>query len=125
VIRRRDEYERHPAEFVKRWKSRDGRLRTRIRKARERIDAVLIPDEILEQAARLCIALGTDGLRGELTLIRGARAVAALEGAEEVTLAQLREVAGPSLSHRLRRNPLDESASAVRVERAVEEVFGS
>jgi hypothetical protein len=35
---------------------------------------------MLERAARLCMALGTDGLRGELTLMRAARALAALEG---------------------------------------------
>jgi magnesium chelatase subunit I len=124
VIRRRDEYERDPAAFVAKWKRREGRLRTKIRKARERIDEVDVPDAMLEQAARLCIALGTDGLRGELTLVRAARAVAALEGAGAVTEKQLREVAGPALRHRLRRNPLDESGSGVRVERALEEVFG-
>ena len=124
VIRRRDEYERDPAAFVAKWKRRDGRLRTKIRKAREHIDDVEVSDAMLEQAARLCIALGTDGLRGELTLVRAARAVAALEGADEVTEKQLREVAGPALRHRLRRNPLDESGSGVRVERALEEVLG-
>ena len=30
----------------------------------------------LERAAGLCMALGTDGLRGELTLVRAARALA-------------------------------------------------
>jgi hypothetical protein len=29
-----------------------------------------------------------------------------------------------ALQHRLRRNPLDEARAAVRVERAIEEVFG-
>ena len=125
VIRRRDEYERHPVDFVGRWKRRDGRLRGRIRRARERIDGVSVPDEFLEQAARLCIHLGTDGLRGELTLVRAARAVAALEGADETGEAHLREVAAPALRHRLRRNPLDEAGSGVRVERAIDEVLGS
>src|SRR6056297_2860371 len=125
VIRRRDEYERGPAAFVAKWKRRDGRLRTKIRKAREHIHDVAVSDAMLEQAARLCIALGTDGLRGELTLVRAARAVAALEGADEVTEKQLREVAAPALRHRLRRNPLDDSGSGVRVERALEEVLGT
>ncbi len=123
VIRRRDDYERDPAAFVERWKRKDGRLRSRIRKARERIDEVAVPDAVLERAARLCIALGTDGLRGELTLVRAARAVAAMEGAAEVGVKQLIEVAAPALRHRLRRDPLDESGSTVRVERAVDEVL--
>ena len=58
-------------------------------------------------ATRLCLALGTDGLRGELILIRAARALASLEGkAEQVGDAELRGFAPMALSHRLRRNSL-------------------
>jgi magnesium chelatase subunit I len=39
--------------------------------------------------------------------------------------AHLRRVAAPALRHRLRRNPLDEAGSTVRVERAVQELFGA
>ena len=81
-------------------------------------------DEVLGTAARICIALETDGSRGELTLIRSARALAALDGDNEVTHAHLRRVAGMALGHRLRRNPLDESSAGVRVERVLEEVLG-
>jgi len=70
------------------------------------------------------MALGTDGLRGELTLIRTARALAALEGDKVVGLAHLRRIAAPALRHRLRRNPLDEAVATTRVERALMEVFG-
>jgi magnesium chelatase subunit I len=71
------------------------------------------------------MALGTDGLRGELTLIRAARAVAALAGEPEVADAHLRQVASTVLGHRLRRNPLDEAVASTRVSRAVEELFGA
>ena len=79
---------------------------------------------MLEKAAMICMALGTDGLRGELTLMRTARAFAALDGKPAVTDKHLREAAGPSLRHRLRRDPLDETDSGVRVERAVAETLG-
>ena len=71
------------------------------------------------------MSLGTDGLRGELTLIRAARALAALEGDKRVHDAHLKRVAPPALRHRLRRNPLDDSGSTVRVDRAVAELFGA
>jgi len=77
-----------------------------------------------KRAAKLCIALGTDGLRGELTLIRAARAVAALEQHSAVSDSHLRLVAPLALRHRLRRNPLDDAGSSARVERAVTELFG-
>jgi magnesium chelatase subunit I len=83
-----------------------------------------VPDAVLEQGARLCMALGTDGLRAELTLLRAARAVASLAGETQASEAHLRGVAASALRHRLRRDPLDESGSTSRVARAVAEVFG-
>jgi len=69
--------------------------------------------------------LGTDGLRGELTLMRAARALAALDGDSKVAVTHLRRVAAPALRHRLRRNPLDDAGSSVRVERALQEALGA
>jgi magnesium chelatase subunit I len=68
--------------------------------------------------------LGTDGLRAELTLIRAARALAALDDDEHVSTEHLRRVAPASLRHRLRRDPLDEVGSTSRIERAMLEQFG-
>ena len=125
VVRRRDAYERDPHAFARQWKAEERALRDRILAARRLLRHVEVPDGTVEAAARLCMALGTDGLRGELTLIRTARALAAFEGDHSVGVAHLSTIAPAALSHRLRRNPLDEAGSAVRVERALAEVLGS
>jgi magnesium chelatase subunit I len=125
VVRRRDDFERAPAAFVENWSRSDRRLRRSIIKARARLPSVAMPDAALESAARLCIALGVDGLRGELTLVRAARALASLDGDDIVLDRHLRRVAPTALRHRLRRNPLDEAGSTTRVGRAVAEVFGA
>jgi magnesium chelatase subunit I len=125
VVKRRDAFERDPAAFGAKWKKEDDRLRRRIVAARERLPGVRVPDVVLERAAQLCMKLGTDGLRGELTLVRAARAAAALEGDAEVGDAHLRRVAPAALRHRLRRNPLDDAGSSTRVARALAEMFGS
>lgn len=124
VIRRRDRFDRDPAAFTADWADAEGALRGRILAARGRLAAIEVPDAALERAARLCMALGTDGLRGELTLIRAARALTAFEGGAAVDDAALRRVAPPALRHRLRRNPLDEAVSTTRVERAIQDLFG-
>ena len=124
VVRRRDAFERDPHAFTERWKKEDERTRRRLVAGRSRLDGVRVPDAMLERAAQLCMALGTDGLRGELTLIRAARALAALQGDAAVADAHLKRVAPPALRHRLRRNPLDDAGSSVRVDRAVAELFG-
>lgn len=123
VVLRRDAFERDPTAFAETWRAEEQKLRRKIVAARERLATVATPVASLEQAARLCIALGTDGLRGELTLMRAARALASLEGDDAVNDAHLRRVAPLALSHRLRRNPLDDVGSRVRVARALEETF--
>ncbi|WP_395702549.1 magnesium chelatase ATPase subunit I [Aquabacterium sp.] len=123
IIKRRDAYERQPEAFVSHWQKEDIRVRHRVVAARARLAELTVPDATLAQAASLCLQLGTDGLRGELTLMRAARALAALQNDDEVTPAHLQRIAAPALRHRLRRDPLDESGSSERVERAVAEVF--
>ena len=124
IVRRRDAFEGNSAAFTARWQAPDQTLRDQIVEARGRIASVTVPDAILERAAQLCIALGTDGVRGELTLVRAARALAAFEGDATVIDAHLGRLAGPALRHRLRRDPLDDTGSSARVDRAVAELFG-
>lgn len=125
VLRRRDDFDRDPGAFTARWKKDDARVRRKIEAARARLPSVSVSDAALERAATLCLALGTDGLRGELTLMRASRALAALDGESEVSDAHLRRIAVSALRHRLRRNPLDDSGSTARVARALEDQFGA
>ncbi|GLK78280.1 magnesium chelatase ATPase subunit I [Methylopila turkensis] len=124
VVKRRDAFERDRDGFCAYWATEDAKVRRRIERARKRIDAIATPESLLETIARLCLAVGSDGLRGELTVMRATRALAALSGAMVVTEAHIRQIAAPALRHRLRRNPLDDSGSTSRVERAVAEAFG-
>lgn len=125
VIKRRDEFERDTGAFITRWKRHDEQLRRRIVAGRRRLSSIETPTPVLESAARLCMLLGTDGLRAELTLIRAARSLASYEQATQVEPTHLRRMAASSLRHRLRRDPLDESGSTQRVERALSEIFGA
>ncbi len=123
VVKRRDAFDRDPSGFAARWAPADAEVGARIVAARDRLARLRTPDAVLEAGSRLCMALGADGLRGELTLLRAARAVAALDGASTVSLHDVGRVAALALRHRLRRNPLDEAGSTVRVERAWAELF--
>ena len=124
IVKRRDAYEREPEKFYATWQDEEKVLRSRIEAARKKLKDVVVPDAIQESAAKLCIALKTDGLRGQLTIIRAARALAAFEKQKSVSLNHVRRMALPSLRHRLRRNPLEETGSAARIERAIQDVLG-
>ena len=123
VIRRRDAYDTAPDAFLADWQPEDAALRDTILAARAALPAVTTPGTALHDCAALCLALGSDGVRGELTLLRAARALAATEGATTLGRAHLRRVAGMALGHRLRRDPLDEAGSAARVARTVTEIL--
>ncbi len=124
IVKRRDAYERDPEAFYESWRNEEAKLRARIVAGRTKLKDVAVPDDVQEATARLCIALKTDGLRGQLTIIRAARALAAFEKQKAVSLAHVKRMALPSLRHRLRRNPLEETGSAVRIERAIQDVLG-
>ncbi len=125
AVKRRDAFDRDPEAFCASFAADEERLRKRIVAARRLLPTVDVAEETRRQVAELCIGLGTDGLRGELTLLRAARAVAALERKATATMAQVRTIALQALTHRLRRNPLDDLGSTVRVERALAEVSGA
>jgi magnesium chelatase subunit I len=125
VLRRRDAFDRDPTAFTQAWEKSSAETGKQIAAARKRLDAVKIADETLVLMSRLCMTMGADGLRGELTLMRASRAAAALDGAKAVAASHIRQVAPMVLRHRLRRNPLDEGGSTVRVERGVAEVLGA
>ena len=119
VVERRDQYDLDPQAFVRQWQTEDQRVQHRLLQARQSLPSVEIGRDIRARVSELCVALNTDGLRGDLTLLRAARVVAALHGDPRVEFAHVRQVASMALRHRLRRDPLDESGSSARVERAL------
>jgi magnesium chelatase subunit I len=122
ILKRCDAFEREPAAFVETWHRAERKTLKRIAAGRAMLASVTVPDAILTLASRLCISVGADGLRGELTLMRSARALAALDGAPTATADHIARVAPLALRHRLRRNVLDETGSTARIERALEEL---
>ncbi len=125
VIKRRDAFDRDATAFMAQWTRADTKIRRAIQKARERLDQVAVADAVLERAATLCAQLGTDGLRGELTLLRTSRALAALDGDDAVSIEHVRRIAPMALRHRLRRNVLDDADATTRVERAIADLWGA
>lgn len=124
VIKRRDEFDRDPEACCNKWAAENAKVRNIILQGRERLGSVKMSDQMLEICAEICVAMGSDGLRGELTLLKTARAFAALQGDLMVHNNHIKRIAPMALSHRLRRDPLDDTGSTVRVERTLDAVLG-
>jgi len=124
IMRRCAAQERDPDEFAEQWADEEDKILRRIARGKAKLAKLETGEDVMMDAAHLCLAVGADGLRGELTLMRAARALAALDGAKSVRREHLIRVAPSALRHRLRRDVLDETGSSVRIERAIDELFG-
>ena len=68
-----------------------------------------------------CVTLGIDGMRGDIVTTQAARALAALDGADEISEDHVRRAAALALVHRRRRDPLDgHIPDSADVERALD-----
>lgn len=122
IVRRRLAFERDPAAFAERYERHERELAARIAAARERLEAVRLPERELLRIAGACAELGVDGVRGDIVTARAARALAALDGTEEVEEAHVRRAAALALPHRRRRDPLDGGPSdSEAVERSLDD----
>lgn len=120
VIRRRLSYERDPEGFLQAWKPREEEEARRITEAQARLDHVDVSDECIMKAARISIALGVDGHRSDITLVKAAAAYAALEGRLSAGTEDLRQAARLVLPHRMRKQPFEkQSVSWDRVEQVL------
>lgn len=123
IIKRREFFERDPESFLLQWAGAEQKIKEQIIQSRKRLLKITVSDELLIATSQLCAHLGADGLRGELTLMRAIRALAAYDGSKSAHLGHLRKIAPLALCHRLRRDPLDETGSSIRIERALDELF--
>jgi len=125
IVRRRLAFERDPDDFVAQWAEREQRLAARIARARECCDDVIVRDDVLRSAVRICVDARAVGHRADIVLVRAARAAAALAGRPEVTVHDLAAVVVPVLRHRTPRTALESAAApAARVRIAASAVLG-
>ena len=123
IVQRREAFDRDRENFCESFASDQEQLRKRITRARANLSKLPIERPVLEKIAQLCADLKVDGHRGELTIARAARALAAFEGRRAVTVEHVKRVSAMALRHRLRRDALDETATSEQIQQAVDEVF--
>ncbi len=123
IITAREAFEHDAGEFTARFEASEASLRRRLMRARKQVRNVQVAHDLLRRIAELCVRLKVDGHRGELTITRAARALAAFEGRRFATARDVRRVATMSLRHRLRRDPLEQTGGGEQIEQAVDDLF--
>lgn len=115
MVRDRLAYETNPTAFAAGCEAEQAELRGKLVAATAALKAVHMSPEVRLHISEMCSLLGIDGIRGDITVNRAARALVALEGREEVTTADVARVAGMCLNHRLRKDVLDEIDTGTKV----------
>jgi magnesium chelatase subunit D len=123
IVERREAFNHDREAFRRAFANEQAQLRRKIERARTSVVKVNVDRRVLTNIVQLCSELKIDGHRGELTITRAARALAAFEGRKKATDNDVKRVAVMSLRHRLRRDPMEGTASSERIEEALEKVF--
>lgn len=109
AVRRRLLFEENRSGFLASFAAEESELVSRVASARERIRRTpifeMVDSQVLELVAELALSSNVQGLRADLTLIRAARAFAALEGDLKVQHRHVEEIAELVLSHRRNASP--------------------
>lgn len=107
VVRRRLAYEADPAAFAERFRDAEAAVAATIAAAVALLPRVTLGERMLRLITGACARLHVDGLRADLVAARCARALAALDGRDEVAEEDVRDALLLTLPHRRRRGPLD------------------
>ena len=124
IVKRRREFDDDPDAFMKKYNREQLKLQKKIQQAKDLLPEVTMTDSVLTDIARLCMNLGIDGHRGELTITRTAYAHAAFRGETVVTMKHVKEIAGLCLRHRLRKDPLETLDAGEKIDRELAKVLG-
>ncbi len=117
IVRRRKEFTENPELFREKWSPQQEELKRRITDAKERIASISTPPHILDIIGKLCVEFDVDGHRADIIVERAARANAAYEGRNEVSIEDVIVAATYTLPHRARK--IEGEFSREFVEKAV------
>ncbi|MDR2499686.1 MAG: ATP-binding protein [Treponema sp.] len=107
IIKRRAGFDQAPRSFIDRWHGAEQALAGKIAGARRLLPNVRLDDALLRKIVSLAIELEVDGHRADLTLMKAAAALAALDGRGEVIAGDVKRAAPMVFLHRMTSLPFE------------------
>jgi magnesium chelatase subunit I len=123
VVEERTSFDQTPMLWVENYKEQQQELRDRIIAAQELLPNVELEYDFRVKISEVCSQLDVDGLRGDIVTNRAAKAHAAYDGRDKVTLDDIAAIITLCLRHRLRKDPLETIDSGNKVSKVFNEVF--
>ncbi len=100
IVRRNEEFMEDPAGFLELYRDDVSKETADLEKAARILPLVTISDELILIVSELCTKVGADGFRGDIATVNCAKAIAALNGRDEVMRKDVEEAAVLCLPHR-------------------------
>lgn len=124
IVEQRTDFDQNPHEFLSDYHTQQEELQLKLVEAQAKLSTVSIPSELRLNISQVCADLDVDGLRGDIVTNRASKAIAALEGRDQVTVSDIQRVITLCLRHRLRKDPLESIDSGYKVQKVFNQVFG-
>jgi len=126
IVQRRLAFELHPESFFGAWASADRTISDQIAYARGHLSELTIPDELMTAIVGLTRELQLQGHRADITILKAARAHAALMEKSRIDVPDISESVQLAVRHRMKSFSLDAPETLRRkIEDACRRAFGS
>jgi len=123
VVEERTSFDQSPMVWIENYESQQQELRDRIIAAQKLLPSVEIDYDLRVKISEVCSRLDVDGLRGDIVTNRAAKAHAAYNGRDKVTIEDISSIITLCLRHRLRKDPLESIDSGDKVSKVFKEIF--
>jgi magnesium chelatase subunit I len=123
VVEERTSFDQNPMIWINNYEEKQQELRDRIVSAQKLLPTVQIDYDLRVKISEVCSQLDVDGLRGDIVTNRAAKAHAAYNGRDNVTIEDISKIITLCLRHRLRKDPLESIDSGDKVSKVFKEVF--
>jgi len=123
VVEERTSFDQAPSVWIENYESQQQELRDRIVAAQKLLPTVELDYDLRVKISEVCSRLDVDGLRGDIVTNRAAKAYAAYNGKEKVTVDDIATIITLCLRHRLRKDPLESIDSGDKVTKIFNEIF--
>ncbi len=123
VVEERTSFDQTPMVWIENYEAQQQELRDRIVAAQKLLPSVQIDYDLRVKISEVCSKLDVDGLRGDIVTNRAAKAHAAYNGRDKVTLEDISKIITLCLRHRLRKDPLEAIDSGDKVSKVFKEIF--
>ncbi len=123
VVEERTSFDQNPMLWIENYEAQQQELRDKLISAQKILSTVEISYDLRVKISEVCSRLDVDGLRGDIVINRAAKAHAAFNGCEKVTVEDISKIITLCLRHRLRKDPLESIDSGDKVNKVFSEVF--